>query len=97
MRRKGFKYEKNKAIPCPKCGYDTSQTKDLSMSSKFFYLFFLSMHRNFVFSIFFIDKILFLLQRAVINSDDKGRLIMMTRMKTVVVIVTVIVQEIMEL
>lgn len=34
IRRKGFKYEKNKAIPCPKCGYETSQTKDLSMSSK---------------------------------------------------------------
>lgn len=34
MRRKGFKYEKNKAIPCPKCSYETSQTKDLSMSSK---------------------------------------------------------------
>lgn len=33
VRRKGFKYEKNKAIPCPKCSYDTSQTKDLSMSS----------------------------------------------------------------
>lgn len=35
MRRKGFKYEKNKPIPCPKCSYETSQTKDLSMSSKF--------------------------------------------------------------
>ncbi|KAI4463528.1 zinc finger protein [Holotrichia oblita] len=34
IRRKGFKYDKNKAIPCPKCGYETSQTKDLSMSSK---------------------------------------------------------------
>lgn len=34
VRRKGFKYDKNKAIPCPKCSYDTSQTKDLSMSSK---------------------------------------------------------------
>lgn len=34
VKRKGFKYEKNKAIPCPKCNYDTSQTKDLSMSSK---------------------------------------------------------------
>nr|CAD7403191.1 unnamed protein product [Timema cristinae] len=32
VRRKGFKYEKNKPIPCPKCGYETSQTKDLSMS-----------------------------------------------------------------
>lgn len=35
VRRKGFKYEKNKGIPCPKCGYETSQTKDLSMSSKY--------------------------------------------------------------
>lgn len=33
VKRKGFKYEKNKAIPCPKCNYETSQTKDLSMSS----------------------------------------------------------------
>ncbi|GAB0093632.1 Zinc finger protein 330 homolog [Sergentomyia squamirostris] len=32
VKRKGFKYEKNKAIPCPKCNYETSQTKDLSMS-----------------------------------------------------------------
>ncbi|XP_014292524.1 zinc finger protein 330 homolog [Halyomorpha halys] len=32
IRRKGFKYDKNKAIPCPKCGYETSCTKDLSMS-----------------------------------------------------------------
>lgn len=34
VRRKGFKYEKNKAIPCPKCNYDTSVTKDLSMSTR---------------------------------------------------------------
>lgn len=34
IRRKGFKYEKNKAIPCPKCGFETSQTKDLSMSTR---------------------------------------------------------------
>ncbi|KAH0815854.1 hypothetical protein GEV33_006937 [Tenebrio molitor] len=34
VRRKGFKYDKNKAIPCPKCGYETSQTKDLSMSTR---------------------------------------------------------------
>lgn len=38
VKRKGFKYEKNKAIPCPKCNYDTSQTKDLSMSSRFFFI-----------------------------------------------------------
>jgi len=34
VKRKGFKYEKNKAIPCPKCSYETSQTKDLSMSTR---------------------------------------------------------------
>ncbi|XP_066252835.1 zinc finger protein 330 homolog [Euwallacea similis] len=34
VKRKGFKYEKNKAFPCPKCGYETSQTKDLSMSTR---------------------------------------------------------------
>ncbi|XP_071041073.1 zinc finger protein 330 homolog [Parasteatoda tepidariorum] len=32
VKRKGFKYEKNQPIPCPKCNYDTQQTKDLSMS-----------------------------------------------------------------
>lgn len=35
IRRKGFKYDKNKPIPCPKCNYDTNQTKDLSMSGEF--------------------------------------------------------------
>lgn len=35
VKRKGFKYEKNKPIPCPKCNYETSQTKDLSMSSEY--------------------------------------------------------------
>lgn len=44
MRRKGFKYEKNKAIPCPKCSYETSQTKDLSMSSTFNLSLFLCMY-----------------------------------------------------
>lgn len=34
IKRKGVKYDKNKAIPCPKCGYETSQTKDLSMSTR---------------------------------------------------------------
>jgi len=34
VRRKGFKYEKNKPIPCPKCNFDTNQTKDLSMSTR---------------------------------------------------------------
>ncbi|XP_050300037.1 zinc finger protein 330 homolog [Anthonomus grandis grandis] len=34
VKRKGFKYEKNKPVPCPKCSYETSQTKDLSMSTR---------------------------------------------------------------
>lgn len=34
VKRKGFKYEKNKAIPCPKCNFETSETKDLSMSTR---------------------------------------------------------------
>lgn len=34
VKRKGFKYDKNKAFPCPKCNYDTSETKDLSMSTR---------------------------------------------------------------
>jgi len=34
VRRKGFKYDKNKPIPCPKCNFDTNQTKDLSMSTR---------------------------------------------------------------
>lgn len=34
VKRKGFKYEKNKPIPCPKCNYETSVTKELSMSTR---------------------------------------------------------------
>ncbi|XP_033124400.1 zinc finger protein 330 homolog [Anneissia japonica] len=34
IRRKGFKYEKTVAIPCPKCGYDTKETKNLCMSTR---------------------------------------------------------------
>lgn len=34
VRRKGFKYEKNQPIPCPKCSHETAQTKDLSMSTR---------------------------------------------------------------
>merc|ERR1712020_593822 len=34
VRRKGVKYEKNQAMPCPKCGYDTSETKAMSMSTR---------------------------------------------------------------
>jgi len=34
IKKKGFKYEKGKVLPCPKCGFETSQTKDLSMSTR---------------------------------------------------------------
>ncbi|XP_059085992.1 zinc finger protein 330 homolog [Tigriopus californicus] len=35
VRRKGVKYEKNQtAMPCPKCGFETSETKGLSMSTR---------------------------------------------------------------
>ncbi|CAL1541930.1 unnamed protein product [Lymnaea stagnalis] len=33
-RRKGFKYVKGQAIPCPKCGSDTQEVKELSMSTR---------------------------------------------------------------
>ena len=34
MRRKGIKYTRGQPIPCPKCGHETKETKELSMSSK---------------------------------------------------------------
>lgn len=34
VRRKGFKYDRHKPIPCPKCGYNTNATKDLTMSTR---------------------------------------------------------------
>uniref|UniRef100_A0A8C9S6E0 Zinc finger protein 330 n=1 Tax=Scleropages formosus TaxID=113540 RepID=A0A8C9S6E0_SCLFO len=34
-RSKVFKQEKGKAPPCPKCGHETQETKDLSMSSEY--------------------------------------------------------------
>merc|ERR1711993_31748 len=34
VRRKGVKYEKNQAMLCPKCGYETSETKAMSMSTR---------------------------------------------------------------
>ncbi|XP_023333485.1 zinc finger protein 330 homolog [Eurytemora carolleeae] len=34
VRRKGVKYEKNQILPCPKCGYDTAETKAMSMSTR---------------------------------------------------------------
>lgn len=33
VRRKGFKYERGQPVPCPKCGFETNETKELSMSS----------------------------------------------------------------
>jgi len=34
IRRKGVKYEKNQALPCPKCQFETEETKSLSMSTR---------------------------------------------------------------
>lgn len=34
VRRKGVKYDNRQKLPCPKCGFDTEETKELSMSSK---------------------------------------------------------------
>jgi len=34
VRRKGLKYTRGQPIPCPKCGYETRETKDLSMSTR---------------------------------------------------------------
>lgn len=36
VRRKGVKYGKGEPIGCPKCGYPTKETKELSMSSQSF-------------------------------------------------------------
>merc|ERR1719318_695069 len=34
VRRKGVKYDKNQPMPCPKCGYETAETKAMSMSTR---------------------------------------------------------------
>lgn len=34
VKRKGFTYKKNEPYPCPKCGYPTSETKSLSVSTR---------------------------------------------------------------
>ena len=34
VKRKGFKYVKGAAYPCPKCNYDTQETKELSMTGE---------------------------------------------------------------
>jgi predicted nucleic-acid-binding Zn-ribbon protein len=36
IRRKGVKYDRSAAIPCPKCGSATAETKDLSVSGSLF-------------------------------------------------------------
>jgi hypothetical protein len=36
VRRKGVKYERGAALPCPKCGMATAETKDLSVSGALF-------------------------------------------------------------
>lgn len=39
VRRRGVKTERRAAPPCPKCGYPTALTADLSMSSLYLYRF----------------------------------------------------------
>ncbi|KAL8573467.1 Zinc finger protein 330 [Nucella lapillus] len=34
VRRKGVKYSKDQILPCPKCGMETSEVKELSMSTR---------------------------------------------------------------
>jgi len=34
VKKKGHKYEKNQPLPCPKCGYETAETKAMSMSTR---------------------------------------------------------------
>ncbi|XP_050736279.1 zinc finger protein 330 homolog [Eriocheir sinensis] len=34
VRRKGVKYDNRQKLPCPKCGFDTEETKELSMSTR---------------------------------------------------------------
>lgn len=34
VRRKGVKYSKDQTMPCPKCGMETSEVKELSMSTR---------------------------------------------------------------
>ncbi|KAK2172363.1 hypothetical protein NP493_969g00028 [Ridgeia piscesae] len=34
VKRKGFKYTKGAAMPCPKCNHDTAETKSLCMSTR---------------------------------------------------------------
>ncbi|KAK4290864.1 hypothetical protein Pmani_036272 [Petrolisthes manimaculis] len=34
VRRKGIKYDSKQKLPCPKCGFETEETKELSMSTR---------------------------------------------------------------
>ncbi|PAA54072.1 hypothetical protein BOX15_Mlig013688g1, partial [Macrostomum lignano] len=34
VKRRGFKYDKDRALPCPKCGYDLQETKNLSVTAR---------------------------------------------------------------
>ncbi|XP_076118120.1 zinc finger protein 330 homolog [Mytilus galloprovincialis] len=34
VRRKGFKYPKGQPIPCPKCGFNTQETKEMSINTR---------------------------------------------------------------
>ncbi|XP_033743187.1 zinc finger protein 330 homolog isoform X2 [Pecten maximus] len=34
VRRKGFKYVRGQPIPCPKCSFDTQETKDMSINTR---------------------------------------------------------------
>lgn len=34
VRRKGFKYARGQPIPCPKCSFDTQETKDMSINTR---------------------------------------------------------------
>lgn len=34
VRRKGVKYDRNAVFPCPKCGFECRETKDLAMSTR---------------------------------------------------------------
>lgn len=45
-KSKVYKQEKGKAPPCPKCGHETQETKDLSMSSKLH-----TLHTNLVYQL----------------------------------------------
>ncbi|XP_060063445.1 zinc finger protein 330 homolog [Ylistrum balloti] len=34
VKRKGFKYVRGQPIPCPKCGFETQETKDMSINTR---------------------------------------------------------------